>query len=128
MLYCHTVIYSKNNERTIIIEIILIRIKQKVVRSIIIILMQVSNRFSMRSYPRTLLLQHKGMIASKLTHTVFRRSCFYHCRSFSSETSREMASYLKPKLRNMSYEEKEKFVRQTIQEHSSGVLVFSKTY
>ena len=89
---------------------------------------QVSNRFSMRSYPRTLLLQHKGMIVSKLTHTVFRRSRFYHYRSFSSETSREMASYLKPKLRNMSYEEKEKFVRQTIQEHSSGVLVFSKTY
>lgn len=28
----------------------------------------------------------------------------------------------------MSYEEKEKFVREAIDSHSSGVLVFSKTY
>ena len=41
---------------------------------------------------------------------------------------RAMASYLKPKLKSMSYNDKEKFVKETIQSHAKGVLVFSKTY
>jgi len=39
-----------------------------------------------------------------------------------------MASYLKPKLKSMSYDDKEKFVKETIQSHAKGVLVFSKKY
>ena len=47
---------------------------------------------------------------------------------YTNIISRAMASYLKPKLKSMSYDDKEKFVKETIQSHAKGVLVFSKTY
>ena len=78
--------------------------------------------------PTTFKLLQTGMILSKLTSNLVRINRFDHRQRLPSVLSREMASYLKPNLRKMSYEEKEKFVREAIDSHSSGVLVFSKTY